>query len=76
MGEKVSIQVDISIEIELIGDPMRLEQIFRILVDNALKFSREKSHVIGRLYRTEHIISCSGPLDSYRTVYSCISDAK
>lgn len=43
--KKISIQVDISPEIELFGDPVRIGQIFRILMDNAIKFSHENSSI-------------------------------
>ena len=37
------IQSNVKPEIEMVGDPKRISQIFRILLDNAIKYSPEKS---------------------------------
>ena len=43
--KQLSIQVDVPPEIELFGDPKRIGQIFRILLDNAIKYSLEHSTI-------------------------------
>ncbi len=43
--KQLTIQADVPPEIELFGDPMRIGQIFRILLDNAIKYSPEQSTI-------------------------------
>lgn len=42
-AQKISFHTNIVPEIELFGDPKRISQVFRILVDNAIKYSQENS---------------------------------
>ncbi len=44
--KSIALQVDINPEIMLYGDDKRVSQIFRILVDNAIKYSKKNSTVI------------------------------
>ncbi|MHA1226947.1 MAG: PAS domain S-box protein [Candidatus Hodarchaeales archaeon] len=44
-AKKLTVQTDIDPNIELYGDNKRLSQIFRILLDNAIKYSPEDSNI-------------------------------
>jgi len=43
--KEITIEVYIDKEIQLYGDSRRISQIFRILIDNAIKYSHEKSKI-------------------------------
>ncbi|MFX0076795.1 MAG: PAS domain S-box protein, partial [Candidatus Hermodarchaeota archaeon] len=44
-GKKISFKIDISEDIKLYGDSKKIDQIFRIFIDNAIKYSREGSSI-------------------------------
>jgi len=43
--KNITFKVDISEEIKLYGDGKKVDQIFRIFVDNAIKYSRERNNI-------------------------------
>ena len=43
--KNVDFEVDIDNQIQLRGDPKRIDQVFRIIIDNAIKYSKENSKV-------------------------------
>jgi len=43
--KEITIDLDLNSEIQLYGDSQRISRIFRILLDNAIKYSNEKSHI-------------------------------
>jgi len=43
--KKISFEVDVDENIHLRGDSKRIDQVFRIIIDNAIKYSRENSKV-------------------------------
>lgn len=45
-SKSITIEVDISSQISLYGDEKRISQIFRILLDNAMKYSEPNSKII------------------------------
>ena len=53
-AKEITMEVDVNEELRLFGDKRRISQIFRILVDNALKFSYEKSKII--IKATDHYV--------------------
>ncbi|MHA1986750.1 MAG: sensor histidine kinase [Promethearchaeota archaeon] len=56
--KNIDFEVDVNNEIHLRGDPKRIDQIFRIIIDNAIKYSEENSKI--------QIISS----DNYQGVYN------
>ena len=50
--KKIKAKLEIDNQIELKGDPKRVGQIFRILVDNALKYSNENTEIL--IKATDH----------------------
>ncbi|MFX0140524.1 MAG: sensor histidine kinase, partial [Candidatus Hodarchaeota archaeon] len=50
--KEISIEVNVDKELRLLGDNRRISQIFRILIDNAIKYSSEKSKII--INATDH----------------------
>jgi signal transduction histidine kinase len=44
-SKTITIQVDVNENLELLGDPKQIGQIFRIFLDNALKYSNEETTV-------------------------------
>ena len=45
-AKDITIEVYVDKEIQLYGDSRRISQIFRILIDNAIKYSHEKSKIV------------------------------
>ena len=43
--KNINFKVDIDKKIHLMGDPKRIDQVFRIIIDNAIKYSNENSKV-------------------------------
>ncbi len=44
-NKNITLEVDIDENIHLMGDPKRIDQIFRILIDNAIKYSEPESKI-------------------------------
>ncbi len=43
--KKIDFDIDVDEQIHLKGDPKRIDQVFRIIIDNAIKYSKENSKV-------------------------------
>lgn len=43
LTKHITVTVDVDPAVQLTGDPKRIEQVFRVLVDNAIKYSGEKT---------------------------------
>ncbi|MCK4875932.1 MAG: HAMP domain-containing histidine kinase, partial [Sulfurimonas sp.] len=50
--KNMTIELDVDDQIELYGDPKRIGQVFRIFIDNAIKYSYENSIILIRA--TDH----------------------
>ncbi|MCJ7649276.1 MAG: ATP-binding protein [Candidatus Lokiarchaeota archaeon] len=44
-AKNITFSTDIDQEIKLYGDPIKIDQIFRIFIDNAIKFSKESNKI-------------------------------
>jgi PAS domain S-box-containing protein len=52
--KKISFEIDIDENLRLIGDSKRIDQIFRIVIDNAIKYSHENSKIQVQAFNNYH----------------------
>ncbi len=53
-AKEMSVQCEINESIQLLGDPMRIAQILRIFIDNAIKYSHERGKIIVKIIDHYH----------------------